>query len=854
MGIPKLWPLLQPAATASGLLQLAEDSFTSSPHRAYRLGVDASLWLFHVRDLDKNEDAGANPALRTLFFKTVYLLTRNVHPLFMFDGPEKPKWKRGHMVGGGTGLNEEEKAFAELLGLLGCQWRQARGEAEAELAAYAMRGDIDAVMTDDVDTLAFGAPLIIRNPSSSLSGASSSSSQASAKHNVTVYDAKVLKESLGYDRSGMILIALLSGGDYQPEGLPGCGAQISSALALLGFGSSLTEGYKRYVKDGRDLSLFEKFLTVWRDGVVVELQTNEGKRLTRREPALARKLASMPNFPGVKVLEAYLHPKVTDCSMVKKIMWEKEVDVRGLVEFFSSMFEWSCEEITAKFRNLLWRPFLIREIRLAALNRDSSLPRSLFLYPDSDTALFEAVHDIKTADSTEGVESYRVELNPDYFLPTLVSYLPDPDPHPIPDLPSNNDDSDDDAISLPLSRNPSATSSSSTQLSPVKPRRKPKEPVGRTAHSHWIPVKMLRTHAKGLRAIEKWEEKERRKKEEKEEKAETKARRQTERELKKREKEKKETERSLSSKTKTKVSKGQPQLSSLFTSTKSSTAAAASQVKPLKERQRSTSTVPDHDLTDDNSSALSPDDFPSSPSPVPAEMFPWNTLPPIPTSSHTNTSECHAGTSSSFLSGLSSSQPTFSSNRAKVTSGSSKALVVPNSRPFSRTHSAPSKLEQVMEGDLDIDAYLEASDDDLPPIPLWKGNDKGKGRARSTSASVGDTPPPLSKSSSSRRTRKGVSSGDSTSEEEIERRNRVTKVPRATKLHDSSTKPRWPAVRNDSATPVVVLDSDTEEDDEFEGRGRGGDGMIATGVSDAGSSALKRKVKPTETIVLSDSD
>lgn len=39
---------------------------------------------------------------------------------------------------------------------------QAPGEAEAELALMNRQGKIDAVLSDDVDTLLFGAKCIIR--------------------------------------------------------------------------------------------------------------------------------------------------------------------------------------------------------------------------------------------------------------------------------------------------------------------------------------------------------------------------------------------------------------------------------------------------------------------------------------------------------------------------------------------------------------------------------------------------------------------------------------------------------------------------------------------------------------------
>jgi holliday junction resolvase YEN1 len=98
-------------------------------------------------------------------------------PLFVFDGRNRPKLKRGSRKGksGSHGLTDGMK---KLLDVFGMEWRmvsdfsgiflsvadkrKAEGEAEAELAQLNLAGVIDAVMTDDVDALVFGARTIIR--------------------------------------------------------------------------------------------------------------------------------------------------------------------------------------------------------------------------------------------------------------------------------------------------------------------------------------------------------------------------------------------------------------------------------------------------------------------------------------------------------------------------------------------------------------------------------------------------------------------------------------------------------------------------------------------------------------------
>lgn len=46
MGVPDLWRILKPAAEYDTLLSLATAGFSRVEVRGYRLGVDASLWLF----------------------------------------------------------------------------------------------------------------------------------------------------------------------------------------------------------------------------------------------------------------------------------------------------------------------------------------------------------------------------------------------------------------------------------------------------------------------------------------------------------------------------------------------------------------------------------------------------------------------------------------------------------------------------------------------------------------------------------------------------------------------------------------------------------------------------------------
>ncbi|KAG6881637.1 hypothetical protein C0993_000647, partial [Termitomyces sp. T159_Od127] len=81
-------------------------------------------------------------------------------PLFVFDGPKRPEWKRGKKINRTSHkLIPGMKAIVESFGF---EWRTAPGEAEAELAYLNRIGVIDGVLSDDVDNFLFGAITVIR--------------------------------------------------------------------------------------------------------------------------------------------------------------------------------------------------------------------------------------------------------------------------------------------------------------------------------------------------------------------------------------------------------------------------------------------------------------------------------------------------------------------------------------------------------------------------------------------------------------------------------------------------------------------------------------------------------------------
>jgi Holliday junction resolvase YEN1 len=160
MGVPGLWKELQSHGQDTALARLSElrSSSSSSSQHTLRIGIDISSWLFHAQ----KSIGGYNPQLRLLFYRLCRLLAvPDVHPVFVFDGPQRPKEKRGKVVQKYR-ENSFVKDLKDLITAFGFVVHDALGEAEAEMAKMVQRGILDAVMSDDVDCFVFGATLVIR--------------------------------------------------------------------------------------------------------------------------------------------------------------------------------------------------------------------------------------------------------------------------------------------------------------------------------------------------------------------------------------------------------------------------------------------------------------------------------------------------------------------------------------------------------------------------------------------------------------------------------------------------------------------------------------------------------------------
>ena len=252
------------------------------------------------------------------------LLRLSVEPLFVFDGPHKPPFKRNKKtnISGGSALQLAAREFFDLLGF---PHITAPGEAEAECALLQREGVVDAVLSEDVDTLMFGCTRHLR-----IWGPEDRKMKGGTATHVDVYRASEIKSGpSGLDREGLVLIALMSGGDYLPAGIPNCGIKIACEAARAGFGNDLQR------IDRND----HLALRAWRDRLQHELRTNESNHFRTKHQTL-----EIPEtFPDKAVLYYYSNPVVSTSNQVEKyrkeLQW-REPNVKRLQEACKIFFGW----------------------------------------------------------------------------------------------------------------------------------------------------------------------------------------------------------------------------------------------------------------------------------------------------------------------------------------------------------------------------------------------------------------------------------------------------------------------------------------------------------------------------------
>ncbi|RMZ92127.1 hypothetical protein DV736_g605, partial [Chaetothyriales sp. CBS 134916] len=314
--------------------------------RPLRIAIDAAIWNFQTQA----GHGGKNPALRTFYYRLLRILALPIHPLFVFDGKNKPLTKRGRTVSR-WGPCMAAAASKKLLQHFRFPHHMAPGEAEAECALLQQKGIVDMVMSEDGDAIMFGSRVTLRDWSKEGTRGSKSPTH------VNMLDSTGIKERSGIDPDGMVLVALLSGGDYNPEGVAGFGPALACEIARAGFGQDLLE----LVRSGNEAEI-----SGWRERLQFELESNESGFFKRKHA----KLKIPDNFPDRTLLGYYTNPAVSDDKDLKELekewmdMWDSEINICQLRDYVGQTFDWLYKPGAWKFVRGMAPSLLAYKLRL----------------------------------------------------------------------------------------------------------------------------------------------------------------------------------------------------------------------------------------------------------------------------------------------------------------------------------------------------------------------------------------------------------------------------------------------------------------------------------------------------------
>lgn len=289
-----------------------------------------------------------------MFYRFCRLFELGIRAVLVFDGPNRPSFKRDREISTLPYNSELRRTVITLAKFFNFFVWHANGEAEAECAVLERLGFVDMVMTGDVDAFLFGAKRLIRQwPTKRYSP-------------IPCYDMSWITDTTGLDRSDMILIALLRGSDYHHGG-ERVGIRVAEGLARCKKHLPLMEAVQR-AKQDQSNDEEENIATLSQqliEDLQYELARGSQGHLTMQYSQID---LDDGHFPDRRILEDFVHPETRIANTRTRDLdqWinsENSVDLAEIAHFCKVVFNWSPKYIVRRFQNLLFHAYLNQHLR-----------------------------------------------------------------------------------------------------------------------------------------------------------------------------------------------------------------------------------------------------------------------------------------------------------------------------------------------------------------------------------------------------------------------------------------------------------------------------------------------------------
>lgn len=301
MGVGELWKILP--LDERVLFPVFVSRFLQQNGRPPRFAIDAYMFMFWSLFSNGETDDLIKEGydIKNFMAKLWYLVRNNVSFVVVFDGTHKPEKLRNGCIPGFPAsksfdemleffLRSSPENYSENLRVIEklkfkllrnkMDWVQAPAEAEAECAWLQRLGVVDYVISDDSDTLVFGATAVLRWFNRVKYYDDNKNPVVSSDYYVTPARMCHITEETNLTRDHLVMIAVLRGGDYS-KGADNIGITRAKEIALCG----TTSLVKQPRKTAQDFGSFCDIKKIFVDTFL------EKSCLNPSNPYFGRKLA-----------------------------------------------------------------------------------------------------------------------------------------------------------------------------------------------------------------------------------------------------------------------------------------------------------------------------------------------------------------------------------------------------------------------------------------------------------------------------------------------------------------------------------------------------------------------------------
>lgn len=293
--------------------------------------------------------------LRAMFFRFCRLYEYGIRPVFVFDGPHRPRYKRNKEINTTPSHTKFTRDLKKLIKHFNFSMWEAYGEAEAECALLERLGFVDIILTGDSDVFLFGGRHVVRRW------------PKERQEQLACYDLQWIFDTTKLDRSDLILIGLLRGSDYDTHGTKGIGIDSSSQLTKCHLHHQIMDDIQLF---GRDYRLDDERVQHLFDDLTYEIHHNTYGHLTRKRSNVVLDA----KFFDFSIVIDFIHPKTRIGSiksddielaqqLEKNLSYHYEPDWLDLAVFTQVSFKWPAEYLLKRFSSVLYPGFMANKLR-----------------------------------------------------------------------------------------------------------------------------------------------------------------------------------------------------------------------------------------------------------------------------------------------------------------------------------------------------------------------------------------------------------------------------------------------------------------------------------------------------------